>query len=66
LLPGAAVCINFFDLRYDITEFLAAELSHLEIQQRRHDRDKRYDEDINEATKTAGKPGWTRGPLEHP
>ena len=54
LLPSAAVCINLFDLRYDITKFLAAELSHLEIQQRRHDRDKRYDEDINKRQKLLG------------
>ena len=54
LLPRAAVCINFFDLRDDITEFLTAELSHLEIQQRRHYRDKRYDEDIDERQKLLG------------
>src|ERR1700752_179996 len=45
-LPGTLFDLAFFDLSQGGAQWFAAELAHLDIEQRRHDRDQRQNEDI--------------------
>src|SRR6185436_10309320 len=46
LLPSTLFFFDLFDLREGGAEVFAAQLAHLQIQKRRHDRNQRNDEDV--------------------
>jgi len=46
LLPGALLSFAFFDLRPDVRQRLASELTHLHVKQRRDDRDQWNNKDV--------------------
>ena len=51
LLPGALFLAACFDLGERGRQGFAAELAHLDVQERRNDRDERHHEDVDEAKK---------------